>query len=888
MSIKFNYRILIILLFINLKVSAQTEIKGVVFSGSERLVANANIILLDSQNNIITFVFSNKDGSFVLNSPKTGDFKLKISALNFHPRILDISIVSKNKPIDLGIITLVQLKETEIKEVVISRKIPIRVKKDTIEYSVKNFSNGTEQNVEELLKKLPGIKIDADGKIEYGDKEVDRVMIENDDLFERGYQTLTQNMPSQPLKSVQVLKHYSKNKLLKGVENSESIALNLTLNDDAKGQWFGSILLASTSYKEDLRQGKLNLMNFSKKKKFYLLLNANNLGLDEMKGVDYLINPSSDKDVENIGSNINTLSILNLHQKNTQFEDKRTNFNNDKLVSLNYINNLKNNWKLKFVSIFNQTENRNFVNSIYKYNYNDIAFTNIETKTWQQKKQNIVAKIEVLKDIKKDASLQFYNKLSWLQEDNNNQFIFNSVPNNQLGNNHLFANENKVVYTKKIDSSQAFVAIGKFISQNRPYHFTEENNVFQSILNDPNAQSILENVNSSMNFGGAKLSYLKKYSEDHNFEIQFGDEFRTNKLISDISVFNSSGSEIFFDKSDYENNINFKQNKLFAKAKYTQKIKKWTFGGTLLNQLISTDFNKQKKQQFVVTPNFNLSYENLKAGTFTFSAGRSFSQTEINDLNINYIYQESRSFQKSDVGFQLLPSYNFNFVYTVGNELSNQLTFSAFYYRNEDYLSNNVIINPNYSFFQKILVKNSKNISTNLEAKQYIKLISSRFSLLGSYMLSDYQNSINNQALISTKFSNIKAGFEMKSGWTKFFNYELGYNFTFNNIKSDINSSKYTDQKGFVNLYFRLKDNLNLQSNYEIYRYGSTAQKSIQFFDLNIDYKWSKYKMNVFIKGNNLLNVSSIQRYSIDNISESLYTQRLISRNIVLGINKNF
>lgn len=879
---------LILFLIISNIIFGQTEVLGKVYSDSGKPISSANLILIDEQSNIITFVFSNKDGIFVLNSPITGDFKLKITALNFHPTILDITISNKNIPIDLGKITLVQLKETEIKEVVISRKIPIRVRKDTIEYSVKNFSNGTEQNVEELLKKLPGIKIDKDGKIKYGDKEVDRVLVENDDLFERGYQTLTQNMPSQPLNTVQVLKHYSKNKLLKGVENSESIALNLTLRADAKDQWFGSVLLASTSYQENRRQGKFNLMNFSKKKKFYLLFNANNLGLDEMKGVDYLINPSSDKDVENVGSDVNTLSILNLHQKNGLFEDNRTNFNNDKLASLNYINNFKNNWKLKFVTIFNQTENRNFINSIYKYNYENVSFTNIENKTWQQTKQNIVAKIEVLKDIKKDASLQFYNKLSYLQEDNNNQFIFNSAQNNQLGNNHLFANENKLVYTKKIDSSRAFVAVGKFISQNRPYHFTETNNVFQSILNNPNAENISENVHSNMNFGGVKLSYLKQYSENHNFELQLGDEFRKNNLTSDISVFNSAGSEILFDKSNYENNINFKQNKIFAQAKYNHKIKKWTFGGTLLNQLISTNFNSQNKKQFVVSPNFNLSYENKNWGTLSFSTGRSFSQTDINDLNINYIYRGSRNFEKSDVGFQLLPSYNLNLIYTVGNELSNQLTFSAFYFRNEDYLSNNVIVNPNYSFFQKILVKNNKNISSNLEAKQYIKFISSRFSLLGSYMLSDYENSINNQPLINTKFSNTKVGFEMKSGWTKFFNYELGYNFTFNNVKSDINSNKYTDQKGFVNLYFRISEEINLQSNFEHHKYGSTAQKSINFLDLNLDYKIKKYKMNVFIKGNNLLDVSSIQRYSIDNISESLYTQRLISRNILIGINKNF
>ncbi len=881
-------KLFLIFLFVFLKISAQTEIKGVLHSDSQKPIASANVILMDPESNILTFVFSNKDGSFLVSTTKTGSLKLKITALNFHPTTLDVTMVNKNIPINLGEIKMIQLKEEEIKEVIITRSTPIKVKKDTIEYSVKNFSNGTEQNVEELLKKLPGIKIDKDGKIKFGNKEVDRVMIENDDLFERGYQTLTQNMPAKPLDKVQVLKNYSKNKLLKGIEKSERIALNLTLKEDAKDQWFGSLLLASTSYEEDRRQAKFNLMNFSKKKKIYLLLNANNLGLNEMKGVEYLIKPSSDKDVENIGANINVLSSINLHQKNHQFDDNRTNFNNDKLASLNYIYNFKNDWKLKAVTIFNQIENRNFVESIYKYNYNNVRFTNIENKTWQQKKQNIIGKVEVIKDFKKDASLQFYNKLSYLQEGNNNQFLFNEQPNHQVGDNHLLATENKVVYTKKIDSTRAFVAVGKFISQERPYQFIDENDVFQYILNNPEAKRIEEHVNSKMNFGGVKFSYLKKYSETHNLELQLGDEFRINNLSSGIWVYNKAGVELLFDKSSFENDTRFKQNKLFAQAKYNHKIKRWEYGLNLLTELISTNYNDKTEQKLILSPNFNLAYQNRRTGNFNFSAGRRFSQTEINDLNINYIYQGNRTFRQSDIGFQLLPAHYFNFGYTLGNEFSNQITFTGNYIRNEDYLSNNVIINPNYSFFQSILVKNNHNIFANLEAKRYFKIIGSRISLLGSYMNSEYKNSINNQALISTQFSTIKTGFEMKSGWTRFMNYELGYDWNFSSINSEVNSNNYIDQKGFVSLFFKLNKAMNLQSEFEYYRYGSTAQKSIQFWDINLDYKWTKYKMNLFLKGNNLLNINSIQRYSISNISESLYTQRLLPRHVVFGVNKSF
>ncbi|WP_435522498.1 beta-sandwich domain-containing protein [Chryseobacterium indoltheticum] len=271
------------------KISAQTEIQGIVWSENKQSISRANVILTDLQDNIITFVFSNKDGSFLLNTDKFGNFNLQISAMGYISKKFSVSIIKKGESKDFKIIILETDKIKEIKEVVISRTSPIKIKKDTVEYSAKNFSNGTEQNVEDLLKKLPGITVLSDGKIKFGNKEVSRVMIENDDLFERGYQTLTQNMPSKPLDKVQVLKNYSKNKLLKNIEDSESIALNLTLKEDAKGKWFGNLLLASTSYKEDMRQGKLNLMNFTKRKKVYLLLNANNLGLNEMKrrGISY-------------------------------------------------------------------------------------------------------------------------------------------------------------------------------------------------------------------------------------------------------------------------------------------------------------------------------------------------------------------------------------------------------------------------------------------------------------------------------------------------------------------------------------------------------------------------------------------------------------------------
>lgn len=882
-----KYLCLLFLLLI-LKISAQTKITGIIHSENKQPILRASVILTDSQDNIIAFVFSNKDGSFLLNTDKFGNFNLQINATGYIKKNIPVSFIKKNSVIDVRSVELEIDKVKEIKEVVITRTKPINIKKDTIEYTAQSFSNGTEQNVEELLKKLPGITVQSDGKIRFGNKEVERVMIENDDLFERGYQILTQNMPSKPLDKIQVLKNYSKNKLLKNIEDTERIALNLTLKDDAKGKWFGNVLLASTSYKEDMRQGKINVMNFTKRQKVYFLLNANNLGLNEMRGVEYLIKPSSENEVENVGTDINTISIINLHQKNGLFEDKRTNFNNDRLASLNYIYNFKTDWKLKFVTVFNDIENQNYINSLYKFNYEGLNFTNIEEKTWKQNNRNIVGKIELSKDFKNTSNIFFYSKISSLNENNDNVFLFNTQRNNQTGKNQLFASENKIVYTKKIDSSKALVAVGRFIYQDRPYDFTEQNDVFQSIINNPDAIKLNQTIDSKMNFAAAKVSYLKKYSENHSLEIQGGNELRTDQLKSDLSVFDLNNQRITFDNRQFINNIDFLQNNLFAQGKYHKKNKQWSYGATLLSQLVFSNVNGEKQAGFYFFPTINIGYENRKTGNFNINAGRRFSNVTINDLYTHYIYQGNRNFKQSNVSFSVLPSYNFSLSYNVGERTSQYLNFNISFFRNENYLSNNMIVNPKFTFNQVILVKNNSTFSSNLELRKYIKFLKTRVSLLSSYTASQYENSINNQPLIQSQLSNLKTGFEMKSGLTGFINYELGYEWTFNEIVSDINSDNFKDQKGFINLYFKINPVFRIESSFEYYKFGNTGQKSTQFWDMKVNYNYKKYNTNIYLQGNNLLNSDSITRYSIDNISESLFTQKLIPLHIVLGINKNF
>src|SRR5690606_1138082 len=197
-----------------------------------------------------------------------------------------------------------------LEDLVIEIDNPIKLRGDTLIYDAKAFSTGREVVVEDLLKNIPGITVEKDGKIKFEDTEIEKVMVEGDDFFNRGYSILTKNMPNKPLDKVQVLRNYSNNKLLKGVEESNRVALNLTIDDEYKDKIMRSIvdlnsiaLIMTIRYKyQDLWLGDIaagyglvsdnryevsgNLMNFSKKYKNFLSYGLNNVGDDNVYSLD--------------------------------------------------------------------------------------------------------------------------------------------------------------------------------------------------------------------------------------------------------------------------------------------------------------------------------------------------------------------------------------------------------------------------------------------------------------------------------------------------------------------------------------------------------------------------------------------------------------------------
>ena len=232
------FKALIFILFISSYFSyAQTQISGTVYDAIDTIKA-ARIVLKDIDGTIISYAFTNENGFYILETNKNGRFILECSSLDYNSKTMEL-VIQDEKEIKVDF--LLESEIIVLSDVIAQAKKDIIQRNDTIIFDAKAFAQGNEEVVEDLLKKIPGLSIDEDGVIKVGNQEIEKVMVEGDDFFERGYQILTKNMPAHPIDKIELLRNYSNNRLLKNIEESDRVALNLKLDEDAKRVWFGNI-----------------------------------------------------------------------------------------------------------------------------------------------------------------------------------------------------------------------------------------------------------------------------------------------------------------------------------------------------------------------------------------------------------------------------------------------------------------------------------------------------------------------------------------------------------------------------------------------------------------------------------------------------------------------
>jgi len=158
-------------------------------------------------------------------------------------------------------------------------EIPVTIKGDTIVYNTDSFTNGTEDKLEDVLKKLPGVEVNDDGEIEVEGQVVSKVMIEGKDFFDGDTKLATKNIPADALKKVEVLKNYNEVDQLRGLGNDQdNVAINLKLKEGKTNFWFGDVTAGAGDGEKFRYVGKTKLFYYSPKGSINIITDFNNTG----------------------------------------------------------------------------------------------------------------------------------------------------------------------------------------------------------------------------------------------------------------------------------------------------------------------------------------------------------------------------------------------------------------------------------------------------------------------------------------------------------------------------------------------------------------------------------------------------------------------------------
>jgi hypothetical protein len=252
----------ILLLSLNLK-AQHMDIHGIVLDTSEQKpLQQAVAMAVRLSDSLLTgFTRTDSKGLFKIEVP-LDTYQVIIS----HPRFGDKTFIlfgsKENNTFDLLKITLPPKSITLSEVTVFGYADPVFYKGDTLIYTADSFKVKQNAVVEDLLKKLPGIKVDADGKIYSQGKEVDQVLVDGDEFFGTDPMVATKNLAASSVESVQV--YDKKNENASESDDKETLKImDLKLKDDAKKGYFGKVSGASDF--KDFYEGEL-LGNYFKGK----------------------------------------------------------------------------------------------------------------------------------------------------------------------------------------------------------------------------------------------------------------------------------------------------------------------------------------------------------------------------------------------------------------------------------------------------------------------------------------------------------------------------------------------------------------------------------------------------------------------------------------------
>lgn len=601
-KLQFTFKLLVIAFLSCLKAQAQqtTTIMGKLQDSVEfKTTAYATVIIINpADSQIIAYTRTKDNGNFELKTPAG----VKLRLLIVHPSFADYEdffTAESNTVFNFGNINLLS-KINLLKEAIVKDKLEaIRIKGDTTEFLVDSFLTNKQSNVEDLLKRLPGIQVDKDGKITAQGKEVKKVLVDGEEFFGDDPTVATKNLKAKQVESVQVYDKKSDQAAITGVDDGvKEKTINLKLKEDAKKGYFGKVSAGVGTENRYEHEAMFNRFNKKQKLSAYgALSNTNKTTLSwedsrkyegdnnmEMNEDGYMYTYNNERDDQFDGVGIPETWYVGVH-----FSDK---YKNDK-------------HQFGFNATHKEMTIEGFDSNYAKYILPDTLYFNNDIKriNSQRKGDNFSLKYQLNFDSLSTLKLNFSGAQSQSKLTNNfvseNRNELAQIINRNSRNTHTDADN--ITFKTSLSYSKKFAKKGRNFLAGFNYDYSDRNSHAQMV--------------STTDFY-ADLTLVKQDTIDQLRT----DNNTKNKLSANASYTEPIGTK-FFVVLDYSTNITQNQSALITTVASPS--------GGYLNRIdsLSNSFNYDIA---VNTGGVALKYQYKKITT---SAGIRASHTNLNQDN---------------------------------------------------------------------------------------------------------------------------------------------------------------------------------------------------------------------------------------------------------------
>ncbi|TDO96550.1 outer membrane beta-barrel protein [Flavobacterium sp. 245] len=644
---------------------------------------------------VIEYATTDKNGVFRINTKKINKpVFLKVNYMGYQTLVEEQKELVESK--DFGKLYLTENINALENVVIKTEAPPVAVKKDTLEFNASAFKVRPDANVENLLKQLPGVDVDNDGKVTVNGREVTQFLVNGKAFFDKDGQMLLKNMPAEIIKKVQVSDFKTKKEeLAKQESSSDNSSINFTIDEKKNKGFFGKAL---AGYGSDDRYESSLIMNFfNNNQKISVLASSNNINstgfsmddvFDNMGGGR---NNSTNQPSSTSGKGITQSNLAGVNYSDDWFKDFAT------TGSYNFSNTITNNDSKANQLSFLPTGNILTASDSKTRNENTGNKANFEFEYKLDPKTRIVftPKFNQTRVDSDSAS-------SSSSEDENGQPLNESTAVSHRENTSTnFANTlnfNKVFEKKNRNLSFVF-------DNNNTDAITDGINVSETIFyqdNKPNDERNQKSRNDNVNDAySLDIEYTEPITD--SLRVRFGSDFDWQKEIKDQKTFDFDGNSQSYSQinESLTTYTTSKQNSVSPKVGITLQKNKYTINLDTKTSIIdydnhafylgkATDLNQkyalpyataQFRYKFSRSKNLTFKYDysnTLPASSFLLPVANLSNplNTIIGNPNLTPIEKNSANFSFRNFDFRTRSGYS---LYARGDYYANDIYSTSFY-----------------------------------------------------------------------------------------------------------------------------------------------------------------------------------------------------------------